>query len=330
MAAHIASSIGHYGMHGYSATFDCVEAIDKAREKMEPTTTMDDNDHKNEPEPLKILLVGPGDIRHILSTISRRKRHQKGQKSRPLHFYLIENPIEILAREMLMLELLMDFEVPIRQRASIFLEIYGNCKLQDRTARYVEQLGHELRFLIADGKGRMEDLIDLSQLRYRERDGLEEAFKCYSSRIKFDVEELRDHRLRGLYGERYDSRKPLTDWDYYHSIKAKASIVHIKQYKEWCHSGIAFEFGDQTYTEPNRTMMSYTEGYMKKGKEKGLKKEVRGFWADIVASPYFTLGIDCETPNKFAENLFEIYNKVQRMNDHDCKSLMKTVFCDLT
>ena len=169
MAAHIASSIGHYGMHGYSATFDCVEAIDKAREKMEPTTTtMDDNDHKNEPEPLKILLVGPGDIRHILSTISRRKRHQKGQKSRPLHFYLIENPIEILAREMLMLELLMDFEVPIRQRASIFLEIYGNCKLQDRTARYVEQLGHELRFLIADGKGRMEDLIDLSIIRSQE------------------------------------------------------------------------------------------------------------------------------------------------------------------
>lgn len=33
-------------------------------------------------------------------------------------------------------------------------------------------------------------------------------------------------------------------------------------------------FGDQIYSEANRTLMSYTQGVMKKGKEKGLKKEV--------------------------------------------------------
>jgi hypothetical protein len=46
----------------------------------------------------------------------------------------------------------------------------------------------------------------------------------------------------------------------HYGAKAKASIIHIKLYKEWCQTGIAFEFGDQTYTEPNRTMMSYAEG----------------------------------------------------------------------
>jgi len=92
--------------------------------------------------------------------------------------------------------------------------------------------------------------------------------------------------------------------------------VHIKQYKEWTQSGVAFEFGDQTYTEPNRTMMSYAEGVMKKGKEKGMKKEVRGFWADVVASPYFTFGVDCETPNKAAEGLFEIQNKNTGTEQH--------------
>ena len=49
---------------------------------------------------------------------------------------------------------------------------------------------------------------------------------------------------------------------------------------------------------------------MKKGKEKGLKKEVRGLWSDIVSSPYYSFGVDCETPNAFAEGLFEIFNKV--------------------
>lgn len=39
----------------------------------------------------------------------------------------------------------------------------------------------------------------------------------------------------------------------------QASVIHIRQYKEWRNSGIAFEFGDQSYTEPNRTMAAYTE-----------------------------------------------------------------------
>ena len=38
-----------------------------------------------------------------------------------------------------------------------------------------------------------------------------------------------------------------------------ASVIHIQQFKEWRKSGIAFEFGDQKYSTPNRTMSSYTE-----------------------------------------------------------------------
>ena len=54
---------------------------------------------------------------------------------------------------------------------------------------------------------------------------------------------------------------------------------------DWRHSGIAFEFGDQIYSEPNRTIMSYTEGVMKKGKDKGIKKEVHTFYVGIVFFP---------------------------------------------
>ena len=38
--------------------------------------------------------------------------------------------------------------------------------------------------------------------------------------------------------------------------------------------------------------------------------QVLGYWGDIVASPYFSFGVDCETPNKYAEGLYEILNKV--------------------
>ena len=258
MSIHI--SLGHHGFWGYSASFDW-------------NVLFADSESD---EPINVLLVHPGDIRHILHTVARRRR--AFTKLRPLNFYLLETPMEVLARDILLLEVLNDYEVPIRQRANIFLEIFGNCKVQDRTSRYIEQLGHQLRSLIADGTGRLEGVVDLLHLRYREKDDLEEVFKSYSRNVPFDIDNLRDHRLRGYYAERYDSRATASDWDWYATFKPGASIVHVKQYKEWRMSGIAFEFGDQRYDQPNRTLMSYTEGFMKKGKDRGSKKEVAIFF----------------------------------------------------
>jgi dynein assembly factor 3 len=306
----IAVTLGHHGFWGYSTFFDWNEALNTLP--------------YSEEEPINILLVNPGDIRHIMATVARRRRANSCgtvvsggiamKKLRPIHFYLLETPMEVLARDVLLLEILNDYEVPIRQRANIFLEIFGNAKVQDRTSRYVEQLGHELRKLIDSGSGasgRLEGIVDLQLLKYREKDELEDVFKSYSRANMFDIDSLRDHRLRGFYQDRYDSRNSMGDWDWHSHIKhTAASIIHVKQFKEWRMSGIAFEFGDQVYDQPNRTMMSYTEGVMKKGPDRGLKKEVKGFWGDIVVSPYISFGIDTDTPNKYAQGLFEILNKV--------------------
>ena len=67
---------------------------------------------------------------------------------RPIHFYLMETPVEVIGRELMLLEILFDFEVPIRQRAGVFLEVYGNALVQERTSRYLERLGYEMRDLI--------------------------------------------------------------------------------------------------------------------------------------------------------------------------------------
>ena len=44
---------------------------------------------------------------------------------------------------------------------------------------------------------------------------------------------------------------------------------------------------------------SYAEG-----KEKGRSMMRRGYWCDIVCSPFVPVGLDCETPNDHAEELF--------------------------
>ena len=265
MANSILASIGHHGFWGFSCCFDFIEAA---------KTHAEGSIHDS--EPFRILLVHPGDIRHILCTISRRRRHITSSDSilRPIHFYLLEWPVEAIGRELLFLEGIYDTEVPIRQRGTIFLEIFGNCKVQERTSRYIESLGKDLRNFVTNGKGRLQNIVDLSLLKYRDKDYLEEVFKSYSTKCTFDIDTLRDHRLRGHYADRYDARISLSDWDWHVTYKSTASIIHIRQFKDWRSKGIAFEFGDQTYTDPNRTMMSYTEGVMKKGKDQGFKKEV--------------------------------------------------------
>ncbi len=44
--------------------------------------------------------------------------------------YVWESQIEVLARHLLLLKVAQDWELPIRQRANAFLEIFGNCSVQ--------------------------------------------------------------------------------------------------------------------------------------------------------------------------------------------------------
>eukprot|EP01036_Dinobryon_divergens_P031277 gene31277-40647_t len=323
----LAKTMGLHSHWGLSAAFDVLETRINGIPESKVTSSV-----------LRVLLIEPGDIRHILFTIARRRRFRLPDGSLiPIHFYLLESPLEVLGRDLLQLQLICDNEMPIRQKANTFLEVFGNCKVQKRTAFYVEVLGNRLKLLMkhmdtttsstttTGGKDNvvegisdniLDEIVDLSLLRYRERDELENVFSNYSKSSVFKLDALLDQRFRSLYEDRFDNRKALYDWDYHATLKTAASIIHIKQYKDWRHSGIAFEFGDQIYSEPNRTLMTYTEGVMKKGKDKGIKKEVSGYWGDIVCSPYFSFGIDCETADKFSEGLFEIYNKNTGTEQH--------------
>jgi len=202
--------------------------------------------------PIKCLLVNPGDIRHVIKTVSRRRRRET--KPKPIHFYLLEEKTEVLARHMMLLSILCDAKIPIRQRAHIFLEVYGNLLIQERTEKYVERVARDLIGVVCDDEGFLSKIVNLSALKYKVRDELETIFKSYSVKVPFEAETFHDHRQRGLLKARYDARDNIYDYDYEKGlVSSGCSIVHIKQYRRWRRDGIAFEFGDQTYTMPNRT-----------------------------------------------------------------------------
>jgi len=206
----VAKSIGHHGHWGLSSGFDFLAVLSK------PGT---ENDRLLEArDPINILLIQPGDIRHIILTISRRRRHYMGSlmDTRPIHFYLFEPVMEVLARELTLLQVLNDYQVPIRQRANTYLEIYGNLKVQKRTCEYIEQQGRDLKLLSSRGRGKLDHVLRFDQLNYRDRDQFERALDCYSTSATFDIDRLLDHRQRGCV---YTISRPFT--------KVKIDVVII-------------------------------------------------------------------------------------------------------
>ncbi|KAF0698049.1 Aste57867_11297 [Aphanomyces stellatus] len=288
-------ALGTLGMWGFSPAFDLQEDVSPPADANQALP--------DAAEPLRVLVLSPGDIRHVLTTIARSRRWKK----RPLHIYLYEKAPESLARSLLLLQIVHDWEIPLRQRCNTFLEVFGNALVQERTCDYIQDKANQLVELVCNERGRLADLVDLTHLKMKDRDALVDVFQSWHVHVPFNIERLRDQRLRHFYENRYDYRNNLLDWDYTMAIKKiqDASVIHIRQFRTWRNSGVAFEFGDQEYTAPNRTMSSYAQA-TKRGHGSVL---CRGYWLDIVLGPYISYGTACHRSNKFADGLFEIHNK---------------------
>ena len=85
--------IGVHHMWGFSQSFNCQAMYEKA------CKIAAKNAPQNTAKPLNILLSQPSDIRHLLKTVAERRRHAR----RPLHFYIMDGPPEVLARHMLLI-----------------------------------------------------------------------------------------------------------------------------------------------------------------------------------------------------------------------------------
>ncbi|ETP28536.1 hypothetical protein F442_22160 [Phytophthora nicotianae P10297] len=300
-------SMGTVNMWGFSPAYDVCSGLSEWNKGKSSWVNSDDDEQKVSNQPINVLLAGPGDVRHVLATISCRRRWEPAMKHRPVHIYIFEKAIETLSRDLLLVQVAFDANLPLRQRCNLFLEIFGNSRVQERTSVYIEEQAKLLIDFVYNDRGSLAGLVDLSHLKMRTHDDLIDSFRSWFQSVKFNVDTLLDHRLRHYYEVRYDYRDNLIDWDYTMKLKKieNASVIHIRQYRDWRNTGVAFEFGDQTYTVPNRTMAAYTEA---KKKHHG-SVLCRGLWTDIIVSPYISFGVHCEKPNRFVEQLFEIHNK---------------------
>merc|ERR1719359_1439509 len=260
-------------------------------------------------DPLNILITNGADIRHILKTVARRKRTAAGRK---LRFFVHEQHHEVHARHVLLLQVINNTSMNVRERMELFLSLLGNTLVREKDSLYVSDIAREFVDLVTDESSHpLTNLINLTHLKFKERDILQDIFKGWDKAVPFDIEALRDQRCRGYYRERYDYRKNLMDADYTGFVKQVAGIIHWYHFKEFCFTGIAFETRLASYNTPNRTLASYTEA---KG-AKGTTVQVRGYWGDIINSPYHGFGTTADSIDK--ARLFRISGQMYKHTETD-------------
>ncbi|KAM8927740.1 dynein axonemal assembly factor 3 [Pelodytes ibericus] len=253
---------------------------------------------------LHILLVGAGDSRHILKTICQASRWPQ----RKLNFYLIESDLEQVARHILFLTLALrnPEQMGLQEKSEIFLELFGNSLVRSQTATYLQEQCELFICLVTDPDYQqcVIPCLNLNALKFKERDELESIFKFWrnpESRL-FPIEKYWDVKNREFLGRRYDSRRGAYDWDLSMKLHERgAGVISNTDYNRWREKGVAFVIREGIYDTPNKTLSSHMSVVHRFGKVRA-----RGYWGDIITSPYIAFGIETEEKRllKTANNVY--------------------------
>ena len=175
---------------GYSPSLCLTKYIDKSSDEL----------------PLRILLIGSGDIRHIFHTLA--------YTTQSIHIYIIESQLEIYARHLLFLQLIFTSinELGLQEKCEHYLELFANLHINTHTEQYLKDVTTQLIKYITSINGEFQlssNLnIDLSLLKYKEKDFLEGIFQFWRTlptKQPFPAELAWNGRVRQYLGRYYSN-----------------------------------------------------------------------------------------------------------------------------
>ncbi|RXN36834.1 dynein assembly factor axonemal [Labeo rohita] len=183
------------------------------------------------------------------------------------------------------------------KKTEVFLEVFGNSEIRKETEETLKHAAAQLSLSITNtlsSDSHTHPCLDTSLLKFKERDELVRIFKQWERppSVPASVRKVWDARVRQHLGTRYDSRQGCFDWDLTMKLhQSGCGIISKHQYVKWRESGVAFEMREGLYQTANQSLLS-TRVFSHRGD----RVAVRGYWGDIVSSPYLSFGI--ETENK--------------------------------
>ncbi|XP_051737437.1 dynein axonemal assembly factor 3-like isoform X2 [Ctenopharyngodon idella] len=207
--------------------------------------------------------------------------------------------MEVVARQLLLLylSLLTPENISIHKKTEVFLEVFGNSEIRKETEETLKHAAAQLSLSITNtlsSDSHTHPCLDTSLLKFKERDELVRIFKLWERppSVPASVRKVWDARVRQHLGTRYDSRQGCFDWDLTMKLHQRGcGVISKHQYVKWRETGVAFEMREGLYQSANQSLLS-TRVF----NHRGDRVAVRGYWGDIISSPYLSFGI--ETENK--------------------------------
>ncbi|KAJ8364295.1 hypothetical protein SKAU_G00131260 [Synaphobranchus kaupii] len=268
-----------------------------------------------------ILLVGSGDPRHILKTIAGLKGTDT------LHVWVVENSLEVVARQLLLLSLALSpqHSMGLHEKTEVFLEVFGNSEIRSQSEQILKQTALQLSLTVTDTlNSSTNPCLDTTMLRFKDRDELDRIFKQWihppSSQ---SMPKLWDSRVRHHLGTRYDSRLGCFDWDLTMKLHQKGcGVINKQQYVRWRETGVAFEMREGLYQTTNHSLIS-TRLFNHRGDRVG----IRGYWGDIVSSPYLSFGIETDIKALLQIQNGQYTKTAQDISYHNVQELFQALMC---
>lgn len=239
------------------------------------------------PREVNVLVLGGADCRHVFKTLSKRYKYNNAK----INFYIMEMCPETIAKQLLLLYVALQSQeaMGLMQKTRIFMELYGNTLLRPSTARYLSSVAVDLINMITNSDYMKEVMPNVKlELKYKERDYIENLFKFWCSSDEFNIAECWDKRLRKSLGVRYDSKIGAFDWDLHMRLKPNGGQqVCNQEYQNFRLLGLAFTWLETEASKPNRSMVC---GVISNGE----KFAHYGYLGEMETGPFVTYGLDCE------------------------------------
>ena len=123
---------------------------------------------------------------------------------------------EIYARQCLMLLAITEpnCAFTVQSKAELYLDILGNSHNRQVTGDYIMQKSSVLSEMITDFSYARDraNFINFEELKFKDRDLMDDQFQYWRSSEEFKVKEQWDVRSRQYLGARYDHRTGDFDW----------------------------------------------------------------------------------------------------------------------
>eukprot|EP00768_Dysnectes_brevis_P002232 gnl/Dysnectes_brevis/1721_a1957_1423.p1 GENE.gnl/Dysnectes_brevis/1721_a1957_1423~~gnl/Dysnectes_brevis/1721_a1957_1423.p1 ORF type:complete len:459 (+),score=91.89 gnl/Dysnectes_brevis/1721_a1957_1423:35-1411(+) len=147
-----------------------------------------------------------------------------------LNLYIYERNPNVLARILLQLSILRQISEAEKseqiQLAHAFLEIHGNLRIPDSALSVLKTACKEVESA-CQSSGPLSHVLDITGLKYKERDLVEEACSMWRKKpAPPQLEMSWEARLRSYYGDRFEVRKNLCLWDFHTRLSDRMPYVH--------------------------------------------------------------------------------------------------------